>query len=135
MSITIKTIKDLKVYKASFEISMEIFRLAKTFPKIEDYSLTSQLIRSSRSVSANIREGFAKRSYENIFHRHLIDAIGSSEETRTWLEYARECNYIDIKEFERIDNKYDLLTGMLFNLAKNWQTYNQLKEDESDYGS
>jgi len=133
MADKIRTIKDLKVYNFAFEISMEVFWMAKKFPKIEDYSLTSQITRSSRSVSANIREGYAKRSYENVFHRHLVDAMGSSEETRTWLEYAHECKYIDNKEFDTMDKKYDKLTAMLFNLAKNWQTYNTIKEDESDY--
>ncbi|MBC8147283.1 MAG: four helix bundle protein [Bacteroidetes bacterium] len=51
---TIKTHKDLKVYQLSFETAMEIFEITKTFPVEEKYSLTDQIRRSSRSVSANI---------------------------------------------------------------------------------
>jgi len=61
----IKTVKDLKVYNLAFELSVELFEITKNFPKEEIYSLTDQMRRSSRSVAINIREGFAKRKYEN----------------------------------------------------------------------
>lgn len=66
----IKSVKDLKVYNIAFELAMEIYKLTLTFPKEERYSLTDQIRRSSRSVAINIREGFAKRRYENVFIRH-----------------------------------------------------------------
>jgi len=50
----ISNYKDLEVYKLSFNCAMEIFNLSKCFPKSERYSLTDQIIRASRSVSANI---------------------------------------------------------------------------------
>lgn len=78
---SIKSLKDLKVYQLAYELAMEIFEITKTFPPEEKYSLTDQIRRSSRSVPINIREGFAKRKYEQIFIRHLNDALGSSEET------------------------------------------------------
>ncbi len=53
----IKSYKDLEVYRLSFELAMEIFELTRNFPKKEVYSLTSQIVCSSRSVSANITEG------------------------------------------------------------------------------
>ena len=80
--VGIKSVKDLKVYKVAFDLAMEIFKLTLDFPKEERYSLTDQIRRSSRSVAINIREGFAKKRYENVFIRHLNDSIGSSEETR-----------------------------------------------------
>jgi four helix bundle protein len=54
MADKIKTHRELKVYRLSFEVGMEIFELSKNFPKEETYSLTDQMRRSSRSVSANI---------------------------------------------------------------------------------
>jgi len=47
---------ELRVYKLSFELAMEIYELTKTFPREEMYSLTDQIRRSSRSVSGNIAE-------------------------------------------------------------------------------
>ncbi len=58
---TIKFHQDLKVYQHSFDAAMEIYELSKIFPKEEIYSLTDQIRRSSRSVSANISEALGKR--------------------------------------------------------------------------
>jgi four helix bundle protein len=73
---------------------MEIFEITKRFPKEETFSLTDQMRKSSRTVAINIREGYAKRRYEQVFIRHLNDSLGSSEETRGWLDFARDCRYI-----------------------------------------
>ncbi|MFH0871626.1 MAG: four helix bundle protein [bacterium] len=53
--------KDLKVYQSAYQLAMEIFDESKTFPKEERYSLTDQIRRSSRSVAANIAEGYRRR--------------------------------------------------------------------------
>lgn len=92
----IKSVKDLKVYNLSYQLAMQTFELTKTFPKEEVYSLTDQIRKSSRSVAINIREGYAKRKYENVFIRHLNDSLRSSEETRGWLGFALDCMYISI---------------------------------------
>ena len=118
----IKSVKDLKVYNIAFELAMKIFKLTQDFPKEEQYSLTDQMRRSSRSVAINIREGFAKKRYENVFIRHLNDALGSSEETRGWLDFSLRCRYIDPKMHEKLDSSYDEVNAMLFSLMRNWKT-------------
>lgn len=118
----IKSIRDLDVYLLAYELAMEVFELTKKFPKEEKYSLTDQIRRSSRSVPINIREGFAKRRYENLFLRHLTDSMGSSEETRGWLDFSLDCGYIDKDEHYSIDNKYDEVNAMLYSLINNWKT-------------
>ncbi len=118
----IKSVTDLKVYNESFRLSAEIFAISKKFPKEESYSLTDQIRRSSRSVPINIREGYAKKKYVQVFIRQLVDALGSSEETRGWLEFAKNCNYINGSEFENLDESYSKLGGMLNNLIKVWHS-------------
>ena len=118
----IKSVKDLKVYNAAFELAMEVFKLTQDFPKEEQYSLTDQMRRSSRSVAINIREGFAKKRYENVFIGHLNDSMGSSEETRGWLDFSVRCRYIDPRMHEKLDTSYDEVNAMLYNLMKNWKT-------------
>ena len=118
--VGIKSVKDLKVYNTAFELAMEIFRLTQDFPKEEQYSLTDQMRRSSRSVAINIREGFAKKRYENVFIRHLNDALGSSEETRGWLDFSLRCRYIDPNIHEMLETSYDEVNAMLYSLMKNW---------------
>ena len=118
----IQSIKDLKVYNIAFELAMEIFKLSLNFPIEEKYSLTDQIRRSSRSVAINIREGFAKRRYENVFTRHLNDSLGSSEETRGWLDFALSCEYISRSSHEGLDGRYDEVNAMLFSLMNSWKT-------------
>jgi four helix bundle protein len=119
--MSIKSIKDLKVYTEAFSLAMEVFQITRHFPDIEKYSLSSQIVRSSRSVAANIREGYAKRIYEQVFIRHLVDSLGSCEETRCWLDFAYQCKYLEKDIYDKLDNKYASLSAMLFNLQKNWK--------------
>jgi len=120
--VGIRSVKDLKVYNLAFELAMEIFNTTQDFPKEEQYSLTDQMRRSSRSVAINIREGFAKKRYENVFIRHLNDSTGSSEETRGWLDFSLRCQYIDSMMHEKLDTSYDEVNAMLYGLMKNWNT-------------
>jgi len=73
--------RDLKVYQLSYKLAMEIFHLSKAFPKEEKFSLTDQIRRSSRSIAANIAEGFRKRQYPKMFVSKLADADGEATET------------------------------------------------------
>ena len=120
--MAIKTVKDLEIYNISYELAIEIFYITKTFPHDEKYSLIDQIRRSSRSVPINIREGFAKRKYENIFIRHLVDSIGSSEETRGWLEFSKDFNYIKPEVFSNLDQRYDQLNSKIHTLINNWHS-------------
>ena len=74
--------RDLKVYQLAYKLAMEIFEVSKSFPKEEKYSLTDQIRRSSRSVAANIAEGFRKRQYPKMFLSKLADADGEATETQ-----------------------------------------------------
>jgi four helix bundle protein len=116
----IRTVHDLEVYRLSFEAAMDVFEASKAFPREEKYSLTDQVRRSSRSVPGNIREGFAKRRYRQVFSRHLTDSLGSAEETRTWLGFALECQYLHPEKHVTISGKYDRICAMLFRLLEQW---------------
>jgi four helix bundle protein len=83
--------KDLKVFQMAFALAMRIFRESKHFPAEEKYSLTDQIRRSSRSVTANIAEGFRKRQYRNAFLSKLADSDGEGAETQVWIAYAEAC--------------------------------------------
>ncbi|WP_445734394.1 four helix bundle protein [Mariniflexile sp.] len=87
--------KKLLAYQKSFELAMFIFEISKSFPKEETYSLTDQIRRSSRSVSANIAEAYRKRIYPKHFTSKLTDADGENSETNSWLDFALACNYLD----------------------------------------
>lgn len=65
---SIKSHEDLVVYQIAFEAAMTIFKLSKSFPVEERYSLTDQIRRSSRSVCANLAEAWRKRRYQACFY-------------------------------------------------------------------
>ena len=58
MSRFVETVRELDVYRLSFQSQQVIFKFTKTFPKEELYSLTDQVRRSSRSIGANISEAW-----------------------------------------------------------------------------
>jgi four helix bundle protein len=118
----IKMVLDLEVFKLSYDLAKDMFSISRCFPKEEKYSLTDQVIRSSRSISANIAEGWGRRTYENDFKKHLIYAIGSVEETKVWLSFARDCQYISLEIFDVLYKKYDELGARIYRLHENWKT-------------
>lgn len=109
----VKSYRELEVYKASKQLSKEIFELSKKFPKEEMYSLTDQIRRSSRSIGAQIAEAWAKRKYEKHFVSKLTDADGEQLETQHWLETAFDCSYITKESFSDLLSKYESIGKML----------------------
>ncbi len=96
---------------------MEIFEITKGFPKEEMYSLTDQIRRSSRSVSANLAEAFRKRIYPKSFIAKLSDSEAEAAETQVWLDYSLSCKYIDEGTYQRLFQQYDNILGKLVNMA------------------
>ncbi len=123
--ILIKTHKELDVYKLSFQAAMTIFNISKSFPKEETYSMTDQIRRSSRSVSANLAESFRKRRYPKHFVSKLSDCEAEAAETQVWLDFALACGYINETIHAEIYEKYDWVLGKLVNMMKSpekWKT-------------
>jgi four helix bundle protein len=98
----VNSFRDLEIYKLAFSIQQQLFTLSKSWPKVEDYALTDQIRRSSRSIGANLAESWAKRRYPAHFLSKLTDADGELQETLHWLETAKESHYIDLDEYERL---------------------------------
>lgn len=109
----IRSYKELRVYKDAMEAAMKIFELTKNFPREEQYSLTDQIRRSSRSVCANIAEAWRKRRYPAHFVSKLSDAESEAEETRVWLEFGLRCHYLTKSQMEELDDRYDKILAQL----------------------
>jgi four helix bundle protein len=105
--------RDLKVYQLAYKLAMDIFNTSKSFPKEEKYSLTDQIRRSSRSVAANIAEGFRKRQYPKMFVSKLADADGEATETQVWLDFARDCEYLSPEIHADLVKGYEEVGKML----------------------
>ncbi|MFN7138403.1 MAG: four helix bundle protein [Limisphaerales bacterium] len=110
---------ELDVYKLSMETSMEVFHASQTFPKEELYSLTDQIRRASRSISASTSEAWRRRKYEAVFVNKLNEAEGEAAETQTWIEYAVKCEYLSKKQGRELHRAYDRILGMLTSMGNN----------------
>jgi four helix bundle protein len=98
---------------------MDVFHLSRTFPKEEVYSLSDQIRRSSRSVAANIAEGFRKRRYPNMLVSKLSDCDAEASETQVWIDFALDCGYLSRENHARLTEGYQevgrMLNGMMAN--------------------
>ncbi len=79
------------------DLTPNAFSMTLKMPKHELYEIGSQLRRASKSISANIVEGYGRRRYKAEFIRFLIFAQASCDETTEWVEYIHDC-YKDLKE-------------------------------------
>jgi four helix bundle protein len=108
--------RDLIVYKKSYKAALEIFELTKAFPAEERYSLIDQMRRSSRSVPANIAEGWRKRKYTKMFVSKLIDCSGEASETEVWLDFSKDLRYITSEKHLYFIEIYEEINKMLFSM-------------------
>lgn len=118
----IRTFFDLDVYRLGNEYAMRIFKETRSFPKSETYSLTSQIVDSSRSICANIAEGWGRRTYEGEFKKFLVYSMGSLQETKSWLQFAFQCEYINEETFNSLLEKAEVVGSKLFKLHQNWKS-------------
>jgi four helix bundle protein len=88
--------KDLIVWKKSVDFAVSINKITQTFPKSEQFGLSSQLQRASSSIAANIAEGAGRNSDKEFIH-FLSIALGSLYETETHLIIAQQIGYISNK--------------------------------------
>ncbi|MCX7840725.1 MAG: four helix bundle protein [Anaerolineae bacterium] len=105
--------RGLVVFQLAYKLAMEVFEESKSFPKEERYSLTDQIRRSSRSVVANIAEGYRKRQYPNMLANKFSDADAEATETQVWLDFARDCGYLKPERHHQLIEGYEQVGRML----------------------
>ena len=110
----------LSVFQKAYDLSLTIHKRSLDFPKLEQSELASQVRRSSKSICANIGEGLGKQMSRKDVVRFLRMAIGSCDETRIWLKYARDLGYISTEEHEMFREGYIEVGKMLTGLIKYW---------------
>ena len=133
-----QSFRNLIVYKKSRQLQQEIFKLTRKFPKDENFSLTDQIRRSSRSIGANLAESWAKRRYEKHFISKLTDADGEQMETQHWIETALDCEYIDQKTSVQLLDKCLEIGRMLGGMMEKSELFcgepnRTLREEATEY--
>ena len=119
----ITRVEDLEVFRRAYRLSLEIHRSSLAFPRIEQFALADQLRRASKSICANLVEGFARQSQSAAeYRRYLTVAIGSSDETQLWLRYCVDLGYIEEVAGRRWIADYVEISKMLRGLHASWSS-------------
>lgn len=133
----VASFQELVVYQKARAFQREIFQVSRGFPREENFSLTDQIRRSSRSVGANIAEAWAKRRYEKHFVSKLTDADGEQMETQHWIGTAVDCGYLNQVQADALVAKCKelgrLLGGMMERADTFWDDSKSLHESAAEY--
>ena len=115
--------EDLEVFQRAYRLSLEIHRSSLSFPAIEQKALADQLRRASKSICANLAEGFAKQATSKAeFRRFIRMALASADEMRVWSRYCLDLGYIEAQMWQRWRDEYQQIARMLQGLARKAKT-------------
>lgn len=117
-----KTFKELIVWQKSHKLVLEIYKITKSYPKDEIYALTNQIRRAAVSISANIAEGYKKKSKPSKLN-FLNISEGSLEEVKYYIILSKDLSFITEKEYNSLDALCDevgrLISGYSMAISKN----------------
>ena len=119
--------KDLLAYKKSFALAMMIFDVSKSFPKEEQYSLTDQIRRSSRSVTVTITESYRKRIYPKNFLSKLTESEAENSETQVWLDFSLACGYLLELKYNELTSLNNEVGKLIYFMMKNPEKFGSSK--------
>src|SRR5437763_8980307 len=95
------------------EAAQKIYEFSRRLPVDERYALSDQIRRSSRAVKAMIAEAWARRRYKAVFINKLDEALGEATETQSWLDDARDAEYVSPQQFDDVNSQYISIGRML----------------------
>lgn len=123
MTKRVESFEDLEVFQRAYRLSLDVHRRSLQFPAVEQRALGDQVRRASKSICANLAEGFGKRfSSAAEFRRFVAMAIGSADEMRVWTRYCLDLGCIDEVTWQQWRDEYQQLARMLHGLADQWRT-------------
>ena len=110
----VQSFEDLEVFQKAYRIALEVHRASLTFPRIEQRVLGDQVRRASKSICANIAEGFGKQRNSKLeFKRFLRIAIGSADEMRVWTRFCLDLDLIDEATWKKWRDVYQDIARQL----------------------
>jgi four helix bundle protein len=105
------------------ELTLKVYEYTKNFPPEEKYGLTDDTRRASRSIPANLAEGYKRKGYKdamNFFNRS--DASLRESEYHTLLSY--DLKYLSKEKYDELIRLEDEVGGLLTNWQKNYHPKN-----------
>ncbi|HMK64178.1 MAG TPA: four helix bundle protein [Thermodesulfobacteriota bacterium] len=113
----LRNYKELKVWEKSYQLCLEIYRIAEGFPKIEIYGLISQMRRAALSIPSNIAEGYGRKTLPE-YLRFLYIAYGSVCELETQIILSGDLGYIKENQLSKFLKEVGEVERMLQGLIK-----------------
>jgi len=96
----LRNYRDLKVWSKSYGLSLELYRLSRSFPKEELYGITSQLRRAAVSIGANLAEGCGRRTNAEMA-RFVRISMGSASELDHHLLLCKDLGFLQDEDYKR----------------------------------
>jgi four helix bundle protein len=119
VSSFVSRVEELEVFGRAYRVSLEVHRASLEFPRIEQFALADQVRRASKSICANLAEGFGRQQQSKPgFRRFLMMALGSADEMQVWTMYCRDLGYIGADMAERWQGEYREIARMLSGLHR-----------------
>ena len=109
--------KGLNVYVKSYEVAKEMYLLAGSFPREEQFGLISQIKRAATSIPLNIAEGYGKSAGKPELLRFLKMAKGSVAEMEVLLDFAHDFGYMSGEVYSQKKRQYEEIGKMLSSLV------------------
>ena len=110
----VRGFEELDVFQRAYRLSLEIHQASIDFPRIEQFALADQVRRGSKSICANLAEGFGRQSISKPeFRRFVTMALGPADEMQVWTLYCRDLGYIGSEVAERWRGEYREIARML----------------------
>ena len=120
--MAIYSFEELQVYQKAYAVSLEVHRRSLEMPSVEQYELASQMRKASKSICANLAEGYGKsKASPAEFKRYIQVSLGSAEEMVVWIQYCFDLGYITFEQKEEWLSRYQEIARMLQGLYKSWR--------------
>ena len=118
--------KKLTIYQLAHQLAIEVHSMTLKLPKHEMFEEASQIRRSSKSVSAQIVEGYSLRKYKNEYLHYLYRSYASAEETIEHLEYLFETKSLtDEALFRVLRDRYEALCKQEFMFIQSVESWTE----------
>lgn len=112
----IESFTDLIVWQEGHSLVVTIYKITKTFPKEETYSLVDQMRRAAASITANIAEGFGRKSYKEKLQFYYLSQ-GSLTELKNFIMISKDVGYLKENELNELihqaNQTHRLLQGII----------------------
>jgi len=108
----IEDFSQLRAWQKAKELTIEIYQMTKSFPKVETYALIDQIRRASNSICANIAEGFSRYHAKDKM-KFYYNARGSISEIRSHIFIAKELGYISNDSANNLLGEFEAVKMML----------------------